>query len=168
VAPIADAVHAVMNGMPIPVRRTGPIKRSRSIEETEWLERHFILHQVLKNPDISDRAISRAMGRIQKLWTKCDWACSPTTVWRQIQFMQVNCTRSTNRPAMKEDHIHARLEFAHLANNEDPRFQIAWYFSDECSIDLNPYPRHAYHVPHITTVQGVHQNYSKHPPRIMV
>jgi hypothetical protein len=82
VTPIADAVHAVMNGIPIPVQRIGQIKRKRLIEETEWLERHFILYQILKNPDISDRAISRAMRRIKNLWPKCEWACSSTTVWR--------------------------------------------------------------------------------------
>jgi hypothetical protein len=164
IAPMEEAVHSIMNGVPIPAQGSGVNPTSSAIQNSRWLERHFIIMEVLKNPNISDREISRAMQRIDRSWPECGWACSASTVCRHIRDMHINCTESTKRPLMKEQHQIARLEFAHLANENDPRFQLPWYFSDESSIDLNPYRQHAYRVPGITTTQGVYQNSAKHPP----
>jgi hypothetical protein len=51
---------------------------------------------------------------------------------------------------------------------QDMRYELPWFFSDECSIDLNPYRRSVYDIPGIRIAEGIFQDSSKYPIRIMI
>jgi hypothetical protein len=126
------------------------------------LERHFVIYQLLDSPQTSVRDILNKMGGLNLPLTS-----SASSIWRHIRSMNILCRETIKRPQLAKRHIKDRLSFSNLPC-DDPRFTLPWFFSDECSVELNPYRTDTYRVPGITTAQGIYQDYAKHPIRVMV
>jgi hypothetical protein len=145
--------------------RTGAIPKPVKPKPTglsEDLAKHFIVYQLIEDPTRSVREISRTMKRCNFVF-----AVGKSCISRYIARMGITNDATIKRPRLTERHLEAREQFAH-GIELDIRYHLPWFFTDESSLDLNPYRRTAYRIPGITTLEGMFQDYTKHPLRIMV
>jgi hypothetical protein len=123
------------------------------------LAEHFILYTLMQDQSCHVRAIEKKM-------TQFPFAVARSTISRIIALLKLDYCDTIKRPLMTERHIHNRQFFA-TGLESDLRYMLPWFFTDECSIDLNPFRDGAYRIPGMQT-QQIFQEYGKHPTRIMV
>jgi hypothetical protein len=130
--------------------------------DSSGLAEHFILFSLLENPTCSVRDIASAMSQANFPFAK-----AKTCVSKFINEMDVRACHAIKRPHLTERHMGNRRHFA-AEIPTDVRFHLPWLFTDECSIDLNPYRKPVYRIPGIRTAEKIYQDYTKHPIHVMV
>jgi hypothetical protein len=95
------------------------------------------------------------------------FAVGTTSISRYLSDMSITNAATIKRPRLTERHIANREHFAD-GIELDERYNLPWLFTDECSIDVNPYRTTAWRIPRILVPDGVFQDYAKYPLHIMV
>lgn len=134
-------------------------------EESDYdrgLVEHFILFTLLENPIRTVREISNKMLELVLPFRR-----GKTSVSKIIRRLNIRVGLSIKRPRLTYQQMSNRERFAAEVRQEE-RYNIPWFFSDECMIDLNPYRKRVYYLPGIRTAEKIYQDYCKHPIHVMV
>jgi inhibitor of nuclear factor kappa-B kinase subunit alpha len=139
-----------------------PTQTADCDQDDSGLAEHFILFALLENPTRSVRKISDMMSKLG-----LPFGLGKTRVSELIHVLHIKIGYSIKRPRLTDKQLAKRNLFVHEIT-QDYRYQLPWFFSDECMIDLNPYRKRVYHLPGIKTAETIYQEYTKHPIHVMV
>jgi hypothetical protein len=159
---VKDRIYPIENLLSIREDPEIPQEEKSRNRRFSGLVQHFILFALVEDPTRSVRQLSKMM-----LQMKLPFARHKTVISDIVKQMHINYTETIKRSNMTERHVANRLAFAQILPL-DIRHTLPWFFTDECSIDMNPSRKSAYRIPGMWHNEKNFQEFTKHTIRIMV